>query len=84
MLPPGDVIESQEIRDINPQRLVTGGTDDVTDNPSGGDFVKGFVKLEMSPTEDLWTREHNDAFYDEVKVDGVTGFLERNNYLDRS
>ena len=83
-LPPGMVIESQEVCDINPMRTVTAGTDDVTDNPQGKDFVKGYVPLRLRPTDDMWTSEHEDAFYSEVTVDGVTGFLEKNNVLDRS
>ena len=83
-LPPGMNIDDQEVKDINPMRTVTGGTDDVTDNPSGRDFSNGFVSLQLRPTDDMYTREHHDAFYDEVTVDGVTGFLERNNTLDRS
>ncbi len=82
-LPPGTDITDAEISDIRQQRLVTGGTDDVTDNPKGGDFKSGYVHLELQPTDDMYTREHNDCFYDEVTVDGVTGFVERNNYLDR-
>lgn len=82
-MPPGMDID-QPVADIPSMRTVTGGTDDVTDNPSGGDFSKGFVKLPFKPTDDMYTREHQDAFYDEVSVDGVTGYLERNNMLDRS
>lgn len=44
---------------------------------------EGFSRKPMSPTDDMYTREHNDAFYDTVEVDGVEGFVERNNYLDR-
>jgi hypothetical protein len=83
-LPPGMNIQDQEVSEINEMRTVTAGTDDVTDNPSGNDFRKGFVSLPMRPTDDMYTREHNDAFYDEVTVDGQTGYLERNNMLDRS
>lgn len=82
-LPPGTDITDAEISDVRKQRLITAGTDDVTDNPSGGDFKSGFVKLRLQPTDDMYTREHNDAFYDDVTVDGVTGYVERNNYLDR-
>jgi hypothetical protein len=39
---------------------------------------KGFDKKELLQTDDAYTREHNDAFYDDVG-----GFVERNNYLDR-
>lgn len=82
-LPPGMDIADQELGDIRQQRLVTGGTDDVTDNPKGGDFKKGYVAVELTGTDDMYSREHNDAFYDEVHVDGKTGYVERNNYLDR-
>lgn len=83
-LPPGMDITDQELADIRQQRTITGGIDDVTDNPSGGDFKKGFVDCPFSPTDDMYTREHQDAFYEDVTVDGKTGFLERNNMLDRS
>ena len=83
-LAPGMAIDRQNLSDIPEMRTVTGGTDDVTDNPSGGDWGKGYVPLKMRPTDDQFTREHNDAFYDEITVDGQTGFLERNNVLDRS
>jgi len=39
---------------------------------------KGFDKKALLQTDDAYTREHNDAFYDDVG-----GFVERNNYLDR-
>ena len=77
-------LDDQSVREVNSMRLITAGTDDVTDNPKGQDFVKGYVSLELKPTDDQWTREHQDAFYDEITVDGVTAFNERNNYLDRS
>ena len=83
-LPPGMDLDDQSVREVNSMRLITAGTDDVTDNPKGQDFVKGYVSLELKPTDDQWTREHQDAFYDEITVDGVTAFNERNNYLDRS
>jgi len=44
---------------------------------------QGFDRKALKPTDDMYTREHNDAFYDTVEVDGVEGFVERNNYLDR-
>jgi len=77
-LPPGSDITDAEVSDIRRMRTIVGGTDDVTDNPAGGDFRKGFVPLQMKPTDDMYTREHNDAFYDDVG-----GFVERNNMLDR-
>jgi len=38
----------------------------------------GFDKKKLLQTDDEYTREHNDAFYDDVG-----GFVERNNYCDR-
>jgi hypothetical protein len=42
-------------------------------------LIKGYDKKKLLQTDDVYTREHNDAFYDDVG-----GFVERNNYLDRS
>lgn len=83
-LPPGSDIEDQEISDIREQPLDLAGSSD----PSGGvgkaDRDRGFSRKTLSPTDDQYTREHNDLFYEDVTVDGVTGFLERGNVLDRN
>lgn len=55
----------------------------VTDDCSVKAFREGFDRKPLRPTDDQYTREHNDAFYDTVTVDGVEGFVERNNMLDR-
>lgn len=84
-LPPGMDIEDQEVFKIHRQAeagdMGTGSqeTHDVTKRS----LAQGFDRKRMLPTDDMYTREHNDAFYDEVTVDGVTGFVERNNMLDR-
>jgi hypothetical protein len=83
-LPPGSDLTDQETADVRVMRTITAGTDDVTDNPSGQDFVKGYVDVQMKPTDDMYTNEHVDAFYGEAKSDGKVGFLERNNMLDRN
>ena len=83
-LPPGMNIDDQSVREINPMRTVTGGTDDVTDNPQGKDFVKGYVGMHMRGTDDMYSNEHVDVFYSSVEVDGVEGYLERGNTLDRN
>lgn len=83
-LPPGSDVTDQALADIRKMRTITAGTDDVTDNPSGQDFVKGYVDVQMKPTDDMYTNEHVDAFYGEGKSDGKVGFLERNNVLDRN
>ena len=45
----------------------------------------GFTRLEMKSTDDQYGGEHVDLFYGEaIDEAGNHGFLERNNYLDRS
>ena len=84
-LPPGQNIDAQEHADLPDLRAAGGlgsgtqATEDVTTTS----LREGFSHKAMSPTDDMYTREHNDAFYDTVEVDGVEGFVERNNYLDR-
>jgi hypothetical protein len=84
-LPPGMDIEDQEMNDIRrmgvnvsggfPTALAAGDrTQDI--NPTA--LRKGFDKKRLLQTDDQYTREHNDAFYDDVG-----GFVERNNMLDR-
>lgn len=89
-LPPGMDLEDQEMSDQRKCNYsLSGGfpegknAGDVTQDISAMAFKKGFTQHDMRPTDDQYTREHNDAFYDEIKVDGVTGFVERNNVLDR-
>jgi len=85
-LPPGMDIEDQEISDVRQMSINTAGN--MGDALAQGDLTnmevnayslrKGFDKKELLQTDDAYTREHNDAFYDDVG-----GFVERNNYLDR-
>jgi len=82
-LPPGSDVEDQEVTDIRKQPFSMGGETDVSKDWNPEAVHRGFKHLELRPTDDMYTREHNDAFYEEVTVDGVTGFLERNNMLDR-
>jgi hypothetical protein len=85
-LPPGMDIEDQEFADIRQMGINTSGN--MTNALAQGDLTnfevtadslrKGFHKKALLQTDDEYTREHNDAFYDDVG-----GFVERNNYLDR-
>ena len=64
-----------------PQGEATG---DVTNSEvTKRSLITGFDRKKMLSTDDMYTREHNDAFYDVVDVEGQEGFVERNNYLDR-
>jgi len=86
-LPPGMDIEDQELVDIRMMGINVAGN--MPDKHAQGDLtnsevnrtslVKGYDKKKLLQTDDVYTREHNDAFYDDVG-----GFVERNNYLDRS
>lgn len=84
-LPPGSNIEDQECRDIPPEPKAGGlgsGTQ-ATDDVNATSLRQGFDRKRMRPTDDMYTNEHNDAFYGSAKVDGVEGYVERNNMLDR-
>jgi hypothetical protein len=84
-LPPGSNIDDQSCRDIPPEPMAgsLGTGTQATDDVNTTSLREGFDRKQMRPTDDMYTREHNDAFYDSVEVDGVEGFVERNNYLDR-
>jgi hypothetical protein len=90
-LPPGEDIEDQEMCDIrkmgisfNGNMPIDGAGGDVTNTEVNATSLRtGFARKKLLSTDDEYTREHNDAFYDVVEVDGVEGFVERNNMLDR-
>jgi hypothetical protein len=85
-LPPGMDIEDQEYNDIRKMGISIAGnmpseyaTGDLTNNEVNAMSLRtGFDKKKLLQTDDEYTREHNDAFYDDVG-----GFVERNNYCDR-
>lgn len=84
-LPPGENIEDQGITDqpAFASAMTGGSNNDVTPDNTAMALMQGFTRKPMKPTDDMYTREHNDAFYDSIVVDGVEGFVERNNVLDR-
>ena len=84
-LPPGMDIEDQEVFKVHPEPMAGGlgsGTQ-ATEDVTRSSLKEGYDRKALRPTDDMYTREHNDAFYDSVEVDGIEGFVERNNYLDR-
>ena len=85
-LPPGMDITDQEMADIRMQPYggSLGSGSQVTDDVTSQSAKAGFDRKSFTPTDDMFSREHQDAFYDEATVDGITGYLERNNVLDRS
>lgn len=85
-LPPGADIKDQEFSDIRRQERDgnnMGTGDQVTVDVTTESVRQGFSRKKLLSTDDMYTREHNDAFYDVVQVEGVEGFVERNNMLDR-
>jgi hypothetical protein len=82
-LPPGTDLEDQELSDQRqfPMRMASEG--DITPDYSAKAMKTGFTAHKCCPTDDQYTNEHADAFYDSIRVDGVEGFVERNNMLDR-
>lgn len=88
-LPPGeDGLTQDGIRNVWGESIsgcYAKGKDagDVTDDCNPKSIKSGYDRKKMLPTDDMYTNEHNDAFYNEAKSDGEVGFMERNNYLDR-
>jgi hypothetical protein len=76
-------VEDQELTDQRVFPMTQGGESDVSHDYNAGAVAKGFTRKKCCPTDDEYSNAHTDAFYDSVKVDGVEGFVERNNMLDR-
>jgi hypothetical protein len=81
--PPGMDIEDQETSDQRKFATVMSGESDVSHDWNPKAQITGFTRLPMRATDDEYSNAHVDAFYDEITVDGETGFAERNNMLDR-
>jgi hypothetical protein len=82
-LPPGMDGEDQEFTDQHDFETVMGGQSDVSRDWNAEAVAKGYTRKQMRATDDEYTKAHQDAFYDEINVDGDIGFAERNNMLDR-
>jgi hypothetical protein len=82
-LPPGMEIEDQEITDQRQFGIAMGGETDVSKDWNSEAVKTGYTRKTMRATDDEYSKAHEDAFYDEVAVDGDVGFAERNNMLDR-
>ena len=63
----------------HPAKLVTSSETDVSKQTGAKAFTEGFTNHQMKNTDDMYTGEHTDQFYSDSG-----GFVERNNYLDRS
>jgi len=84
MLPPGMDISNQLRTRIINQPMSMAGATDVSKDTNDKAFAEGYTRREMKGTDDQYTGEHMDHFYGEViDENGMMGFVERNNYLDR-
>ena len=88
-LPPGMDITNQVLTEQNSMDLTMAGQTDESNAVNVANVRKGWIKRDFSPVEDMYTNEHVEEFYGEATGnddggDKVTGFLERNNYLDRN
>ncbi len=82
-LPPGMDIDAQKIAPRDSLPMTMGGESDVSADYNATSVRQGYERKRARPTDDEYTKAHQDAFYDEITVDGDTGFAERNNMLDR-
>lgn len=85
-LPPGMDISNQKRKRINNMPLSMAGATDVSADVNDKYFEEGFQCYDLAGTDDQYSGEHMDLFYGEATDPdtGRTGFVERNNYLDRS
>ena len=83
-MPPGTDMDAQPLGDFPAMPYMLAGEGDVSGDVNPGAIRKGYSRKKMLPTDEMYTNEHAEAFYDDVTVEGDTGFLERNNYLDRN
>lgn len=60
------------------------GSTDASNGVNDSMLAKGYQRQNMHSADEMYTNEHTEEFYGDATVDGDTGFLERNNYLDRS
>jgi len=60
------------------------GSTDESNSVNAEMLGRGYQRQNMRPDDDMYTNEHVEEFYGDATVDGNTGFLERNNYLDRN
>jgi hypothetical protein len=84
-LPPGMNIEDQSCADIHSEPMAGGlgsGTQ-ATEDVTVASLKAGFDRKRMRPTDDMETMEHEAPFYWDAEIDGVLGYCERGNVLDR-
>jgi hypothetical protein len=84
--PPGSDVTDQEMNDARVMDLTgpMGNGSQFTVDLTLESVRQGFSRKRMSPTDEYHSGERHATFYDEATVDGKTGYLEKQNFLDRS
>lgn len=83
-LPPGMEIDNQLRYTHRATPYILAGMSDVSGDTNMHSIEHGYTRKEMKATDDQYGGEHMDHFYGEATDElGNTGFVERNNYLDR-
>lgn len=82
-------MQERVLKEDNGMKLTTMGQTDVTDVSSGDMLRAGFCVHNMDAADDQYTGEHMDHFYGDAEGEDdegnhYVGFIERNNYCDRS
>lgn len=77
-MPPGPNLANQSPPADPAMPYSMAGQTDVSADTNQQALNEGYSKRAMQSTDDEYSRQHNDAFYDDVG-----GFVERNNMLDR-
>ena len=76
---------NMDVANQNPMLRQIAGCTDFSYDTTPESLEKGYRRHPMKGTDDLYTGEHVDHFYGEVQdEEGKKGFVERNNYCDRS
>lgn len=84
-MPPGQEIMDQKLApSFNVRDGGLAGSTDESNSVNAAMLKKGFQHQNMRPEDEMYNNEHVELFYGEATVDGVTGFVERNNMLDRN
>ena len=81
-------LSERVVKENGGMKLTTMGETDVTDVSTGDMLRAGFCVHNMDAADDQYTGEHMDHFYGDAEGEDdegnhYTGFVERNNYLDR-
>lgn len=83
-MPPGQEIMDQVQSRQYEQPYSNAGATDESNSVNAAMLIKGYQRQQMRPEDEMYNDEHEELFYGTAEVDGDVGFVERNNYLDRT